>query len=285
MNPSPRKSRAGQSQPTVFPAYTPITARAYGSSGPRVFVLHGGPGAAGYMAPVARALADAFRVLEPWQRGSGEEPLTVARHVEDLHRLLEAQSAGEPPALVGHSWGAMLALAYAAAHPGQVRAIALIGCGTFDPAARNRMREICDRRMTPALRQRLQRLPEEIPDPDECLQARGSLLEPLYSYDVIASDDEETADCDARANQETWNDMLRLQAEGVYPASFASITVPVIMLHGADDPHPGRMIRAGLAPFLPQLEYREWKHCGHYPWREREAREGFFTVLREWLAG
>jgi pimeloyl-ACP methyl ester carboxylesterase len=75
-----------------------------------------------------------------------------------------------------------------------------------------------------------------------------------------------------------------LQAEKVYPSSFASIAVPVIMLHGADDPHPGRMIRASLAPVLPQLEYQEWKHCGHYPWRERAARDEFFTVLRKWLA-
>ena len=45
--------------------------REYGSAGPMVVLLHGGPGAPGYMAPVARELADSFRVLEPLQRGSG----------------------------------------------------------------------------------------------------------------------------------------------------------------------------------------------------------------------
>jgi len=29
------------------------------------------------------------------------------------------------------------------------------------------------------------------------------------------------------------------------------------MLHGAYDPHPGRMIRDTLARVMPQLEYRE----------------------------
>lgn len=40
------------------------------------------------MAPVARGLADSFRVLEPFQLRSAIEPLTVARHVADLHELV-----------------------------------------------------------------------------------------------------------------------------------------------------------------------------------------------------
>jgi pimeloyl-ACP methyl ester carboxylesterase len=78
--------------------------------------------------------------------------------------------------------------------------------------------------------------------------------------------------------------MLRLQAEGVYPAAFAAIRSPVLMLHGDADPHPGDMIRVSLAPYLPQLEYRRLERCGHYPWLERVAREEFRTTLHAWLA-
>jgi hypothetical protein len=56
------------------------------------------------------------------------------------------------------------------------------------------------------------------------------------------------------------------------------------MLHGAYDPHPGRLTRNVLRKHLPQLEYREWRRCGHYPWLERGARDAFFRVLRDWLA-
>jgi pimeloyl-ACP methyl ester carboxylesterase len=77
--------------------------------------------------------------------------------------------------------------------------------------------------------------------------------------------------------------MLRLQEEGVYPAAFAAIETPVLMLHGAADPHPGEMIRASLEPFLPQLEYHEWAPCGHYPWLERAVRDEFFAVMGDWL--
>ena len=50
--------------------------RDYGTSGPSVAVLHGGPGAPGYMAPAARRLGEAFLVVESLQRGSDIEPLT-----------------------------------------------------------------------------------------------------------------------------------------------------------------------------------------------------------------
>jgi len=44
----------------------------------------------GYLAPLARGLADSFRILEPLQRGSGGQPLTVRRHVDDLREMLSS---------------------------------------------------------------------------------------------------------------------------------------------------------------------------------------------------
>jgi len=247
-----------------------------------VIVLHGGPGAPGSMAAVARELAGSFRVLEPWQRGSGAQPLTVGQHIADLHEVVQAHCPGERPALVGSSWGAMLALAYAAAYPAYAAALALIGCGTFDLASRRHMRSTIAQRIRPTMRDRMKQVSEEIADADERMKALGELIDPVYSYEPLPEDGSQCA-FDARSLEDTWADMERLQAEGVYPAAFSSIRVPVLMLHGAYDPHPGRMIHASLQPHLPQLEYMEWKKCGHYPWRERYAREEFFTVLREWL--
>ncbi len=68
-----------------------------------------------------------------------------------------------------------------------------------------------------------------------------------------------------RVRRDTWRrsyavwqiDMLRLQEEGIYPAAFSGVRSPVLMLHGAADPHPGRMICASLREYIPQLEYFE----------------------------
>lgn len=259
--------------------------RTYGTTGPVVVVLHGGPAAVGSAAPLAHGLSDAFRVLEPWQRGSRAEPLTVARHIADLHELVASRCTGTRPALVGESWGAMLALAYAAVHPDSAGPLVLIGCGTFDPAARARMRATLAERTSDALRYRLECLVEECPDPGDQLTQRQALIYALYTYAPIATVQDEGAGepFDMRAHTETWEDMVRLQEVGVYPAAFAAITSPVLMLHGTYDPHPGPMIRASLALYLPQLEYREWERCGHYPWAEQFVRDEFFAVLRAWL--
>ncbi|HEX9886261.1 MAG TPA: alpha/beta hydrolase [Longimicrobiales bacterium] len=264
-----------------------IQVRRYGSSGPPVVLLHGGPGAPGYMAPVGRELASAFRVLEPLQRrastgASDSELLTVARHVEDLREVVEACCPGERPALVGSSWGAMLALAYAARHPGDLNPLVLVGCGTFDRAARARFHALLDERLVGEARERIDRLAHEVADPDEVLARRGELLLPAYSFDLLSTD-LELAGADHRGNVETWRDMVRLETQGFYPAAFDVITAPVLMLHGDTDPHPGGMIRATLAGVLPQLEYVELERCGHYPWLERHARQEFFGVLGDWL--
>ena len=108
-------------------------------------------------------------------------------------------------------------------------------------------------------------------------------MTPIYSYDPLTFPHEEDK-VDARAHKETWEDMLRLQTGGVYPASFAAIKVPVLMVHGTFDPLPGPLILKGLQPYLPQLEYRELERCGHYPWLERGAADKFFSLVREWLA-
>ena len=259
-----------------------IRFRTYGTRGPTVVVLHGGPGATGEMAPVARELAGSFRVLEPWQRRSGAVRLTVARHVADLHELLRTRGPSGSAALVGSSWGAMLALAYGAAHPTTVGPIVLVGCGTFDRKARARLVATLERRMGPALRARLAAVPGKYRDPDNAWMGEARLLLPLYSYDPL-EDPARRGPVDAGGARETWSDMVRLQANGTYPARFHAIRSPVLMLYGSYDPHPGRMILASLRPYLPQIEYREWDHCGHYPWLEREVRTEFFSTVRTWL--
>jgi pimeloyl-ACP methyl ester carboxylesterase len=106
-----------------------LRVREYGQAGPGVIALHGDPGAAGHMAPLARGLAQSYRVVEPFRRGSGGERPSIARHVADLHEIVTVCAPASHPALIGASWGATLALAYAAAHPDSTGPLILVGCG------------------------------------------------------------------------------------------------------------------------------------------------------------
>ena len=255
----------------------------YGRKGPQVILLHGGPAAPGYMKPIALELAKQFRVREPFQRGSDNGVVTVARHVQDLQSLIVEHCGSDKPLLVGHSWGAMLALAFAAEHPDTARAIVLVGCGTFDPESRKRMEAIREERMDTKFHQRIEQLTEKYPNPNKRLTVLGGIYQQLDSVDLIEVKND-LLQCDAAAHEQTWSDMLRLQSEGVYPKAFARIHCPVLMLHGEDDPHPGAMIRDNLKFFMPQLEYRAWPHCGHNPWLEKAAHSDFYTKLTDWLA-
>ena len=259
-----------------------IAVRTYGDAGPEVVVLHGGPGAAGSVALLARDLSDGFRVLEPLQRRSGEIRLTVQRHVDDL-----AEVAPERAGFVGWSWGAMLALSFAAQHPYRVRSLALVGCGTYDEASRVVYEEEMGERIGAEDRVRVLELWQafdsttETTERNQHLGELGRVYGKAQSVDLLS--DNGDVEADARGYEETWSDVLRLQQEGAEPAIFAAITAPTLMLHGDDDPHPGRLIFDSLRPHIPHIEYTGFEQCGHRPWLERQARESFLEALRRWL--
>jgi pimeloyl-ACP methyl ester carboxylesterase len=258
-----------------------LFAREYGAGSRSVVVLHGGPAAAGDVAPLARALGARWHVLEPFQRGSGAGALSVATHVADLDDLV-ATRCHPRPAIVGHSWGAMLALSYTAAHPAAPAALALIGSGTFSEASRETFVARLESRLTSADRGELARLAGERND-NRRLAATGRLMTRVYGYDINAEPDA-PGELDAAAHDETWSDMVRLLRAGTFPAAFAAVTCPVLMLHGEDDPHPGPLIRDELRRYIPHLEYQPLERCGHSPWLERHASDAFYSRLHAWLA-
>lgn len=96
-------------------------------------------------------------------------------------------AGAEPIFLVGSSWGAMLRLAYAAAHPGDVPGVVLIGCGTFDAVARAQFRATLENRIDASLSARLDQL-NQVSDADERLCMKNELLTPIYSCDLISMD-------------------------------------------------------------------------------------------------
>src|SRR5687768_4769893 len=111
--PSPREE--GLTTRTASPLYWAKYGRA---DGPRLLVLHGGPGADHcYLLPQMLHLGERHDLLFYDQRGGGQSksdarvPVTWQTHVEDLAAVIDEFSL-EPLSIVGYSWGAMLALLY-----------------------------------------------------------------------------------------------------------------------------------------------------------------------------
>lgn len=89
--------------------------------GPPVVLLHGLLGSPHYLLPLARAVAGSGRrVLVPWLPGHGPsdrlEPFTF-EGAADLLAAAATQVGVERPAVLGHSFGTPLAVAWAARHP------------------------------------------------------------------------------------------------------------------------------------------------------------------------
>ena len=260
----------------------PLTVRTYGAQGPTVVVLHGGPGAPGFAASLCRLMAPWYRVLEPLQRRADATGLTVERHICDL-----AAIAPERATVVGHSWGAMLGLSYAAKHPERVGRLVLIGCGSYDLASRAGYQDAMRERLGPVGLEaiaRLERAMDAAEDPeakDRIFGQIGALAQAAQSFDLLPDDDPSPLAADHRGHRQTWDDVKARQRAGLEPASFRAIRCPVSMLHGADDPHPGRATFDTLRRFIPQLRYAEFARCGHEPWRERHAKDAFLDTLRQ----
>src|SRR6266849_603517 len=116
---APRQSRIPVGQASLY-------SREVGRGQP-IIVLHGGPDFDhGYLLPDLDRLADAFRLIYYDQRGRGRSTddvqpadVTFASDLDDLDEVRQHFQL-ESPALLGHSWGTVLALEYALRHPDRV---------------------------------------------------------------------------------------------------------------------------------------------------------------------
>lgn len=114
--------------------------RNWGGDGTPVVLLHGLASTCRIWDFVAPILARDFAVIAVDQRGHGDsgKPETgydFATVAGDVAALLEGRGI-ERPVLVGHSWGADVALELAVARPDLPRGIVFVDGGTIDASAR-----------------------------------------------------------------------------------------------------------------------------------------------------
>ena len=114
--------------------------RNWGGEGRPVVLLHGLASTCRIWDFVAPILARDFAVIAVDQRGHGdsgkpEQGYDFASIAGDAAALLEGRGI-QSPVLVGHSWGADVALELAAARPDLLQGIVFVDGGTIDASAR-----------------------------------------------------------------------------------------------------------------------------------------------------
>jgi pimeloyl-ACP methyl ester carboxylesterase len=254
--------------------------RKYGRAPFDVVVVHGGPGAGGEMAPVARKLAHHRGVLEPIQRA-----VSLRGQIEELSRVINREAA-QPVVLVGFSWGAWLSFLLAADHPESVKKLVLIASGPFDAKYAHGIGEARRRRLDDRQRTELIRLEQALGDPradrqDTLLRRLGELVEIADAYARplrrTRAADEMVFNSDIFRS--VWPQAAALRESGRLLTRAADIRCPVVAIHGDHDPHPAEGVERPLSAVIDDFEFHCLQHCGHKPWIEPEAREAFFRLL------
>lgn len=257
------------------------TGRKYGVPPYRVAVIHGGPGGPGQAAPVAKELSAICGILEPLQTKG-----TIDGQVEELLVSLN-KHAEKPVILIGHSWGAMLGLIFAARYPAAVEKLILISCppleekhaakimkdrlDRFNAHEKNEIMELMKRLNTP-----------ETDRKNDIFAKLAHMALKADSYDPIHCDDE-TIEYQYDIFSRVWREAETLRSDGMFTEMAGNIKIPVIAIHGDHDPHPYKAVQAFFSPILKNFEFILLEKCGHYPWIERAAKDRFFDILKKVL--
>jgi len=255
--------------------------RTYGKAPFNVAVIHGGPGAGGEMAPVARELASGWGVLEPLQTAASLEG-----QIEELKTVLE-KKGDLPVTLIGFSWGAWLSFIFAANYPAMVKKLILIGSGGHEEKYAARIRETRLNRLSEEDRTEVKSLIEVLDDPaaegkSTAFARLGALLSKADAYDPIMYESE-AIDYQVDIFQSVWKDAAELRRSGKLLELGKHIKCLVVAIHGDYDPHPAEGVQKPLSAILKSFRFVLLKSCGHMPWIERQARDKFYGILEEEL--
>ncbi len=255
--------------------------RKWGAGPYPVTVVHGGPGAPGEMASVARELSAVKGVLEPFQTET-----TLEGQVRELRSVLE-RDGRVPVTLVGFSWGAFLSWMVAARYPALVRKLILVGCPPFEEQDAASITKTRLERLTPEDRREAEAVLEQLGKPaadgkegdKNALLARlGNLLGRADTFDPLTQEDKSFY-CQYDVFRGVWDEACELRRKKTLLHMAREITCPVIAIHGDYDPHPARGVEIPLEKELKNFRFVLLQKCGHRPWIERNAAEEFYRIL------
>jgi len=254
-------------------------------SGPRVVVLHGGPGAhLDYLLPQFDALARGRTLHYYDQRGGGRSP--VARdialgwqeQVADLDALLEYWRE-IPATILGYSWGALLALLYATRHPARVAKMALVSAAAATAQGRQEFeRRLAERSRDPRIlhaREALRGSGLRERDPETYRHRLFELSVAGYFYHPEQARNLTPFRVTGRTQDAVWKSL------GQYDLTdeLRQLRIPSVILHGRHDPIP--LTSAEQTAKLLGARLEIFEHSGHVPYVEELDR--FVTVLDQFL--
>jgi pimeloyl-ACP methyl ester carboxylesterase len=252
------------------------TIRKYGNEPWTVGLLHGGPGAAGEMKPVAQVLSVDSGGLEFLQTAR-----SVDDQIEELHKQITSVTHS-PLTLIGYSWGAWLGFLFSGRYHQLVNKLILISSPAFESKYTTDLIDIRLNRLNSSDRLEAKKLLTGF-DPDnpdnKALKRFGELMTMADSYDYMP-DNDTALDVNMEIFRSVWTEATLLRETNALLDSADKIRCPVTAIHGDYDPHPADGVEIPLSKKLSDFKMIRIKKCGHKPWQERYARDEFYEILK-----
>jgi proline iminopeptidase len=264
--------------------------------GSPILLLSGGPGLSSKQLSTLRdSLSQKYKCILFDQRGTGQShtspldstTINLKQSVEDISSLLKKLKL-DRVTIVGHSWGAMLAVNFAIAHPSQINKLVLIGSGPLAFSDFVIQQDNIIARATRAEREYIERLQDSISQaksPSESAAYRkqfGKQFLRLISYDAMRIDSifEEVSKSKLNPKMQIlmWQDLQRMNYN--VKSKIGSLNFPTLVICGRQDP-------IGLFPsiYLKELNNKfnlVWvEKSGHFTWLEQPG--AFYLELFKFL--
>lgn len=248
-------------------------------------VLHGGPDFDHrYLLPELDLLSDKLRLIYYDQRGRGRsapdvepEDVTIESEIEDLEAL-RVHLGLEKVAVLGHSWGGLLALEYAIRHPHRVSHLVVMNTAPVSHSDLMRLRE--ERRSRAAAdlekKERLAATPRYESGDLEAdaeyyrIHFRAALRRPEHLEQIVArlrlgftpASIRKARAIETRLYEQTWSssqyDLL---------PELERLSIPTLVIHGDHDLVP-LVCAEHIAHAIPGARLVTLSECGHFSYLE-----------------
>ena len=251
-----------------------------------IIILHGGPDFDhSYLLPEMDRLADSFRLIYYDQRGRGRsgegvqaEDVGIRSDVEDLESIRRRFDL-DSFAVLGHSWGGILAMEYAISHPDHVSNLILMNTAPASHHDLLRFREHLGRIRPARDIERMESIKSADRYQDGDLDAEAEYYRIHFRAALPTADDVERVvgrlrthfdnesvrkarAIEYRLYDQTWSS----PGYDLVPA-LSRLDIPTLVLHGEHDFVPVEAA-ARIADAMPRGRLTVLEGCGHFSYLE-----------------
>lgn len=251
-----------------------------GAGNPILF-LSGGPGAPPEsLASIVDYLSDNNKTILLHQRGTGLSgnnkvdwtTITLDKYIADIDNIIEKEKIDQLY-IVGHSWGAILALEYLTRKPANIKGLILLGSSGYTLDFVQEMNDEIFKRMTSAEKDSLQvyfNKLSTIKDSSLANDLQGKIgvltLSKQFYNPLLVGELMKDGGMNMNVNHLMMNDLLKRKWN--LKETLGNLKNPVLIINGDHDPIDKKYVQ-DLKSLLKNSELHYLDNCGHYLWIEK----------------